>query len=130
MNASNINKTYDEKMYVAPYFQDDWKVNPKLTINLGVRWDYFGPIERDERRSGQLRSERALRIGGPDVHHSGHRERQPYAVLNCQHSRSCRRRVYRSAGRRMVSRLMQTDQYGQGLLQTQKANFAPRIGFA
>lgn len=29
--------------YFAPFFQDDWKVSPKLTINLGVRWDFQGP---------------------------------------------------------------------------------------
>jgi hypothetical protein len=23
------------------YFQDDWKVNPRLTLNMGVRWQYF-----------------------------------------------------------------------------------------
>ncbi len=25
------------------YFQDDWRIHPRLTLNLGVRWDYFGP---------------------------------------------------------------------------------------
>jgi hypothetical protein len=26
--------------YFAPYFMDNWKVNQKLTLDLGLRWDY------------------------------------------------------------------------------------------
>ena len=31
-------------LYVAPYIQDDWKVLPRLTLNLGVRMDDFGHL--------------------------------------------------------------------------------------
>ena len=28
---------------VAAYFQDDYRVNNRLSVNYGVRWEYFGP---------------------------------------------------------------------------------------
>lgn len=30
------------------YFTDQWRVNPNLTLNLGVRWDYFSPLENPD----------------------------------------------------------------------------------
>ena len=44
VHASNISKTYDTRTYLAGYFQDDLKINSKLTLNLGLRFDYFSPI--------------------------------------------------------------------------------------
>ncbi|HZY61865.1 MAG TPA: carboxypeptidase regulatory-like domain-containing protein [Edaphobacter sp.] len=36
--------------YYGGYFQDDWKVTPSLTLNLGIRYDYNTPWrERDNR---------------------------------------------------------------------------------
>jgi hypothetical protein len=44
INASEFISTY----YVAPWVQDDWKVNNKLNINLGLRWDLLtAPTDRN-----------------------------------------------------------------------------------
>src|SRR5580698_7475022 len=34
----------------APYFSDNWKVNNKLTLDIGLRWDYFSPYHEVQNR--------------------------------------------------------------------------------
>ena len=40
----------------ALYIQDDWRVNDRLTLNLGVRWDYVDgmPIDQDSNPNFQV----------------------------------------------------------------------------
>jgi hypothetical protein len=51
-NAINT-ETYWSSHYWAPFVQDDWKLNHKLTLNLGARWDFVMPeTERNNRANG------------------------------------------------------------------------------
>jgi TonB-dependent receptor-like protein len=34
----------------APYVSDNWKVSKKLTLDLGLRWDYFSPYHEVQNR--------------------------------------------------------------------------------
>ena len=35
---------------IGVYFADDWRVTKKLTLNLGLRWDYFSPYSEVSNR--------------------------------------------------------------------------------
>ncbi len=40
-NTSQVDWSMQRDLYVGPYIQDDWKVNGRLTLNLGFRYDLF-----------------------------------------------------------------------------------------
>ncbi len=75
----------------AYFINDDWKVTPRLTLNLGLRWDYFAPYTQTDNRFA-------------DVYQNGFQITQVYTPSNSL--------------------------YGRGLLQSDRNDFGPRVGFA
>jgi hypothetical protein len=45
VQASNYANTDMTRQYYGTYFQDDIKLTSKFTLNLGLRWEYFGQIK-------------------------------------------------------------------------------------
>jgi hypothetical protein len=41
------------------YAQDDYKVHPRLTLNIGLRWDLYGPTREERGRTGNFWPSRA-----------------------------------------------------------------------
>jgi len=39
------------RTFYMPYFQDEWKVKPTLTLNLGVRYEYYGVAHEADNRT-------------------------------------------------------------------------------
>lgn len=128
VQASNISKTYDKRGYFAAYVQDDIKVNPKLTLNLGLRWDYFSPISETNGAQANF-----VQFGPPNkaptflIPASGKSNRSLSSTAN---NPSLNGNGFLDLLAKDGITLEQTNRYGKGLTQTAKNNFGPRVGFA
>jgi hypothetical protein len=119
--VSNISLTDNGKDYYGAFVNDDWKLTPKLTVNLGLRWDFFGLVgEHHENQANFVPT--GAPIGAP-----------LYIIPVGKNSGNvssgcplCFTNLLATDG----ITLAVTNQYGQGLGNSQKNNFAPRIGLA
>jgi hypothetical protein len=115
--VSNISLTDNGKNYYGSYFNDDWKVSPKLTVNLGLRWDFFGLVyEHHGNQANFVPS-------GPPTGGAMY-------LLPAGTDASLLSASFQSLLAQDNIALATTDKYGKGLGTSQKGNFAPRVGFA
>src|SRR5262249_38148583 len=115
--VSNISLTDNGKNYYGTYFQDDWKVTPKLTLNLGLRWDFFGLVY--EHRGNQAN----FVPSGPPT------GSPMYLIPNGPNANNLSPSFRSLLGTDGIA-LKIGNSYGKGLGNSQKTNFAPRFGFA
>ena len=115
--VSNISLTDNGKNYYGTYINDDWKVSPKLTLNLGLRWDFFGLVYEHHGNQANFVP------GGPPT--GG----PMYLIQQGPNSNNLSPSFQQLLAKDGIA-LKVGNQYGKGLGNSQKTNFAPRFGFA
>jgi hypothetical protein len=116
VNASPFGGVDNYKDYFGAYLQDSWRVSSSLTLNLGVRWDYFGLVGEDE-------WEQANFVPGPPG------ARAQY-IIPARHRNRTLSPSFLQALERDGIELVYSDEFGSGLGRPQKTNLAPRVDFA
>jgi Carboxypeptidase regulatory-like domain/TonB-dependent Receptor Plug Domain/TonB dependent receptor len=115
---SNISLTDNGKNYYGGYINDDWKITHKLTLNLGVRYDFFGLVFEHHANQANF-------VPGPD---------SPTGVPLYLIPEGPNANNLSASFLSLLSTdgidLDVTNAYGKGLGNSQNNNFAPRIGLA
>ncbi len=121
-DSSGLNqypRFYTRQTDYSAYVQDNWKVTRRLTLNIGLRYEYWTPFADKRNQSSNLNLNAA---GGPTVVYAGSGSLAshgfPQPVVD----------AYRNAGLRFQSAA--DAGAPSSLWNMQKNNFAPRIGAA
>jgi hypothetical protein len=101
------------KTYHGAYAQDSWRATQRLTVNYGLRWDYFS-------REQERESEQANMVPGPPAQYL-----IPAEWRDLPLSQSFRDNLAKDS-----IELVYTDEFGSGLGKMPKNNFAPRLDAA
>jgi hypothetical protein len=101
------------KTYHGAYAQDSWHVSSKLSVNYGLRWDWFS--REQERESEQAN----MVIGSPSQ----------YLIPADWKSKPLSPSFVSNLAKDGIQ-LVYTDEFGSGLGKMPKTNFAPRVDAA
>ncbi|RZU39374.1 TonB-dependent receptor-like protein [Edaphobacter modestus] len=114
-NAPGI---HDQQWYNSAYAQDDWRLTSKLTLNIGLRWDFYQPLAESRDRQANFL------VTGPVGQGTGSGAFQLPSSLKST-----------ALAPNFVDTLAASNvqlQYvdNNRLVTSQKTNFAPRVGFS
>lgn len=112
VSASGLPKPDDTRNVFGVYFQDDWKATRKLTLNMGVRWEYFGVLgDASGNQAGLISDE--------------HGANAQYVILNQRKSLALS-----SSFTDLLAKDGIPLKYVSSIQSTPKLDFAPRFGLA
>ena len=116
MSASNFPPAFRlVRPVVGAYVQDNWRIHPKLTLNLGVRWDFIGtPEEGNSRFANVVPAQTGLTQTSTFYIPQSQVANVPTAFQNLL----------------TKDNIAFVPVNGNALVLAQKNNFAPRLGFS
>ncbi len=111
-------KYYNRFKIFEPYFQDNWRVSPKLTLNLGLRISMFGTYQDISNQSGSFQPAVWSAAAAPTIDEDGSVTGQPGAIV--------------PGSGNIFNGLVQCGHNGvsPGCMTGHLFNPAPRVGFA
>lgn len=120
-NQYNRGFFYFRQAYTGLYAQDKWQAASRLTVNYGLRWDYWTPYREAENRLDVADTNNALSVFSvltPGSHSMSSLPGIPPAVLSSWSARGLQYTTANAAG------------YPSALFRSIYHDFGPRIGVA
>jgi hypothetical protein len=121
-----------QRWYNAFFFQDDWKVSPKLTLNLGLRYDHYASTKSIDNRQSNLigagLGNGLYGTGGGNINF-GYGNSTGNGTLYVP-TAACAGVPAAFITELATDGINEVCTADRGAMQVQKLNFAPRVGFA
>jgi hypothetical protein len=127
---SNANFIDSQRWYNAAFFQDDWKLRPNLTVNLGLRWDHYAATKDMEDKQTNLVGGGAgdgIYTTGNGPNNNGF-EGPNNGILYVPNS-TCSTLPVNFQNELQADGINIQCTADRGVMVVQKLNFAPRVGF-